>query len=163
MKLIQNAPFLPTFEFTVRDHCLHVKRSTRTGSMGCEIPFADINPLATEHQSKGFGWYVIGGTLIALGVGLLGLSSAAVSGDDSLGLWFGAVLAEITGLVCLAEGRKETFSRIVFNSISTGRPLIQLHETLPTPVHVREFVEIMKEKIEAETDELRDHPDHWRG
>jgi len=161
MKLIQKAPFLPTFEFTVRDHSLHVKRSTRTASHSVEVPFADINPLAAEHQNRGLGWYVIGAALIALGFGLLGLSYAVVAGDDSMGLWFGAFLAEITGLVCLAEAKKETFSHIVFNSISTGRALFHFHETLPTPVHVREFVEILKEKIEAETDELG-YRDHWR-
>jgi hypothetical protein len=163
MKLTQKAPYLPTCEFTVRDRCLHVKRSTRTGSRSHEIPFADINPLTTEHQGNGVGWHVAGCALIALAAGLLGLSYIASSGDDSVAWWFGAALAGLTGLRCLAEGRKETFSRIVFSSINTGRTLIELHETLPTPVHVREFVEILKEKIAAETDDLWDHTDHWRG
>ena len=161
MKLTQKSPFLPTFEFSVRDHTLHVKRSTRFGSTGFEVPFADINPLVLERESRGLGWYVLGAAFVALGVVLLGFSYAAVAGDDSAGLWFGALLAELTGLVSLVEGKKDTFSRIVFNSVSTGRDLIQLQENMPTPVHVREFVEIMKERIEAETDELGCR-DYWR-
>ncbi len=163
MKLIQKAPLLPQFEFTVRDHGLHVKRSTRTGSTSFEIPFADINPSPSEHESRGIGWYVLGGALLLLGLGLLGLSFAVTAGDDSLGLWFGAVLVEITGLFCLAEGRKETFSQIVFHSLRTGSELVRFHEQLPSPVHVREFVEIMKEKIQGEADEMRGYKDNWRG
>ena len=162
MKLIQEAFLRPKFEFTIRDRVLHVKRSTRTASTGFEVPFVEIDPLPTEHENRGIGWYLIGGTLVALGLILLRVSFTATT-DDSMGLWFGAFLAEIAGLLCLAEGRKETCSQIVFHSLRTGSALIRLQQTLPTPVHVQEFVEILKEKIQAETDELRGYKDNWRG
>ena len=162
MKLIQKAFLLPTFEFTLGDHSLRVKRSTLTASASFEIPFADIDPRPCEHENIGMGWYVIGGVLVVLGFLLVGATNADVTPDSLTGLWFGAFLSAITGLRCLAEGRKETFSELVFHSVRTGNALIHLRQTLPSPVHVQEFVEILEEKIEAEADEWKRHED-WRG
>lgn len=162
MKLIQKGFLLPTFEFTIEDHALRVKRSTLTASASFEIPFADIDTRPCERESIGVGWYAIGGVLVLLGFVLMGVTYTDVTSDSLKGLLFGSFLSVLTGLRCLAEGRKETFSELVFHSAKTGNALIHLRQALPSPVHVREFVEIMKEKIEAEADEWNQYED-WRG
>ena len=159
MKLIQKAFLLPTFEFSLGDHAVRVKRSTLTASASFEIPFADIDPRPCEHENIGMGWYVMGAALVVLAFLLVGGTQADVSDDSLKGLLFGAFLSAITGLRCLAEGRKETFSELVFHSARTGNALIHLRKTLPSPVHVQEFVEILEEKIEAEAGEWNRHED----
>ena len=111
----------------------------------------------------GLGWYALGGVLIALGFALVSVASHAnVSADGRLGLLFGVLLAAFTGLRCLAEGKKETFSEWVFHSAKTGNALLHIRKNLPSAVHVQEFVEILRERIEAEADEWKRHED-WRG
>lgn len=163
MKLIQKAPLCPKFEFTVRDRGLHVKRSTRLASHSFEIPFAEIDPSSSEHENIGIGWYLTGGALLVLGFTLLGFAFTAAAADARMGLWFGAFIAEVIALLCLAEGRRQTFSQIVFYSQRTGRALIRFQQKLPSPGYVEEFVEIVKEKIQAEADELKGYKDNWRG
>ncbi len=163
MNLVQKGFWQPQFEFTVHDHALHVKRSTRTASASYEIPYAAIDSRSSEQENKGLSWYIAGGLLIGLGLVLLGFSFAAQAGDDSVGLWLGALIAEATGLFCWAVGRKETFAHIIFYSRRTGDALLHFNQALPNPVYVDEFVEILKERIEAESDELRGYRDNWRG
>jgi hypothetical protein len=55
MKLIQKGLLLPTFEFTIEDHALRVKRSTLTASASFEIPFVDIDTRPCERESIGVG------------------------------------------------------------------------------------------------------------
>jgi hypothetical protein len=163
MNLIQKGFLRPKFEFTVQDHALHVKRSTCTASASFEIPYAAIDSRSSEQENKGISWYITGCILIGLGLLLLSFSFAAQAGDDSVGLWLGALLAETTGLFCWAVGRRETFSHIIFYSRRTGDALLHFNQALPSPVYVQEFVEILKERIEAESDELRGYRDNWRG
>lgn len=162
MKLIQKASSSRSFEFTIRDRCLHVKRSSRTASTSFDIPFATIDPSPFEHEQRGIAWYLVGTAMIALGLLLLALSFSEMAGEDRLGLLFGAVLAEGTALVCWAQGRNQTFSQIIFCSAKSGGPLIHLAQQSPSPVHVQEFVEILQEKIQAEADESMGYTENWR-
>ncbi len=162
MNLIQKGFLQPKFEFTIHDRALHVKRGTCTASASFEIPYAMIDSRSSEYQNKGISWYITACILIGLGFLLLGFSFAAHAGDDSVGLWLGALLAEITGLFCWAVGRRETFSHVIFYSRRTGDVLLHFNQALPSPVYVREFVEILKERIAADADELRGYRDSWR-
>jgi hypothetical protein len=92
----------------------------------------------------------------------MGVTHADLTEDSLKGLLFGACLSVTTGLWCWAEGKKETFSELVFHSARTGNALIHLRQNTPSSVHVREFVDILKENIEAESDEWKRHED-WRG
>lgn len=155
MQLTQKKFLLPKFEFNIRDHALHVKRSTLTAANSFEIPFIDIDPLPSEQENLALGWYILGGALLALGLTFAGASFTEMPPDSQMGLWFGAVLAGLPGALCLFEGRKRTFAYIIFHSARTGSQMVYVRQKLPSELHVKEFVEILKERIASEIDEAK--------
>lgn len=155
MKLTQTAFLLPKFEFTIRDHVLHVKRSTLTASSSFEIPFIEIDPLPSEQKNLALGWYVVGGLLLALTLTFIGCAIVEKIPDSQMGLWFGALIAGVPGIICLVEARKRTFSFIIFHNARNGVAWIHIRHKSPSELHVQEFTDILKEKIESERDESR--------
>jgi len=155
MQLTQKKFLLPKSVFTIREHVLHVKRSTLTSSSSVEVPFIDIDPLPSEQESLALGWYIIGSLMLAAGLAFAGSSFGEMPTDSRMGLWLGALLAGLPGVLCLVEARKRTFAFIIFHSAQTGNGWIYIRQKCPSELHVKEFVEILKEKIQSERDDLK--------
>ena len=58
-------------------------------------------------------------------------------------------------MLCLVEARKRTFAYMIFHSAKNGAAIIYIRQKAPTALHVKEFTEILKEKIVAEQERHR--------
>jgi hypothetical protein len=148
MKLIQKRFPFGTVIFEIKGEILHVENRRLQSSTAFEVPIRCVESRITKMRQFPVGWLLLGilgcVAFVALSVGTI-----YAKGEAQLG----AFAVSFCALVFTAFAWHGFFERkydyVILYSRETGQPIIHIDRTSPSPRHVEEFVDILKEGLEA--------------
>ena len=149
MMLRQSRFLRPTFEFELGDDAIVVRTKRWFSSYQFEVRYADLRDSVAEHRHFPIVPLVVG-SLLALaglyfGVGVI----RADSEDVAFALAFPFVITAAPAVICWWLFLKTKVDFYIFRDRNSGQHLFYVDRWLPTERHAREFVDIVKERINA--------------
>ncbi|MDR2430389.1 MAG: hypothetical protein LBD14_05840 [Puniceicoccales bacterium] len=119
-------------------------------SSGCEIQLNELSPEVSFYKNIPIFWFLLSAIALFLSIFFIvciwvsrgrDLSSALMSA--TMVLFLGGGLAFLSG----REALRRNVNYIIFHWKNAGHPAVCLRKNIPSEIHVKEFVEIIKEKI----------------
>jgi hypothetical protein len=149
MKLVQKRFLFGTYEFELAENELRVSIKKPLSANRFTVPLSGLKSAPSYFRSFPLLWLifatVFGGVA---GLTLFGMIHDAWVEDKSgfIGMFIVMMSAAIACLIGFYQKRVDF---VILHARNGGYPLVFIHRTLPSEVHVREFVEILRERIEA--------------
>lgn len=148
MTLHQKRSPFGSVTFTISDTMLRVEEKKLLNSRSFEVPLREIGGRTSTVRQFPLLWLLI--AVVASGVTALFIAGIfTTTGDSRLGMM--ALVLMCTVFTALAwhgfVERKIDF--VILHARESGHGLIFIHRTKPTPRHVEEFVEIVKERCDS--------------
>ena len=149
MKLTQKRILWGTTEIELIEDTLYICQKSLFKSRSHEITINGLSSRISKIQSFPLGWCVIASTA-SLGFFAVGIGAFFVHGDGQMGMAACALLAGVFAALAWYGFLERRVDFVILNSKEYNTPQVYIHRTIPSVRHVEEFVEIVKERIEAQ-------------
>lgn len=149
MKLVQNRFLFGTYEFDLSDDEIHVSTKKLVTANRFTVPLRELKSTPSYYRLFPLLWLVFAVVLGAVaGLTLYGMIHDAWVEDKSgfIGMF---VVLSFASTACLLVFFQKRVDLVILHAENGGYPVIFLHRTLPSETQVREFVETLKERIDA--------------
>ena len=153
MKIVQKKRLHKTLEFDLQNVTLTVRTKTLTSNSGYEVPIKDLSPNVSFHQCWPIVGYFFGSIFLLGGIASLIAAFFNQSDDSMVGFGIMGIIGPIVGALVLCSAFARSADVIIFHWRHSGAVAFVLRRKEPSETHVKEYVEILKERIQTCIDE----------
>ena len=149
MKLVQRRFLHGVSSFEICERHLHVRIKRQMTESEFDVPFDEIRFPPSYHRTAPLQWLIFSGIFGAIALfALWSMIHDRWLPDKSGGV--GTVLVFlVASLGCSLIFYQRRVDWIILHSTRSGAPILFIHRSKPSEVHVKEFIEILRERIAA--------------
>ena len=149
MKLVQQRFLQGTSSFEIFERHVHIRVKRQMAESEFDVPFENISPSPSYHRSAPVQWLIF--AIIFGAVALFTLYGMVHDSwvPDKSGFVGTFLIFLVASLGCGLIFYQRKVDWVILRSAQSGAAIIFLHRSIPSEVHVKEFIDILRERIEA--------------